>query len=478
VRSAVVCGDLLQRVVWSVVGGGIGVGLLLLMAGEGGAQTPPKVSAPTVKVSYGRQIRPLFEKQCLGCHSGPNAASGYRMESRDLLLKGGRHGIAVMPGSGGKSALVRYLTGEQMPRMPSGAPAWDKDTISLVRRWIEEGAAFDSAPMPAPSPVPAASIAASAVPASSSAVAPVTALAFSPDGRYLAAAGYRAVRLLDPATGVAVRTLSGPADQTLALAWRSDGAVLAAAGGVPGGAGEVILLDPATGRLLRTLAAKDGHTDAVNAVAWRPGTKELATGSLDKTVRIWDTETGRVLRVLKEHADAVLGLAFSADGKYLATASADRTAKLFDGATGKPLQTLSAHEDAVTSVAFRPDGSLMATVSADKTLRIWKVEPGRMQNPERVQREGDGILACAFSPDNAALAYGAANRTVKIFTGEAKDLRKVLSDAPDWMYSVAFSPDGKRLAAGSQNGVTLLWDVAEGKRLTPAAQTPNGKAAP
>ncbi len=423
-------------------------------------------------VSYSRQILPMFQKECLPCHSGVAPASGYAMTARNLLLKGGRHGAAIVPGKGAQSSLIKYMTGELQPKMPPGR-ALDLDTIALVRRWIDEGAKVDS--LAAAAPPPAAPDHRRKAPLSSAAAtqqpAPVTALAYAPDGKTLAVGGYRAVRLLDPATGAVRRTLPGPADQVQALAWSSDGKFLAVAGGVPGQSGEVLVYEMLTAKSIRALS---GHTEVVYAVAWKPGAMEVATGSLDKTVAIWDARTGKRQQTLKDHADAVFGVAYSPDGKLLATASGDRSAKLFDTASWKRLAALNAHEDAVTRAAFNHNGTLLATAGADKTVRIWKVEIGKMGNPQRKLDEGDTVNACAFSPDGSLLVWGAANRVVKVFNGDGTQRRQELKEPSDWVYAVAVAGDNQTVAAGTQDGKVLFWDVRAGKLLRAITLLPGG----
>ena len=301
--------------------------------------------------------------------------------------------------------------------------------------------------------------------------APVTALAYSPDGAQLAAGGYRAVRLLDPKSGSVVRTLTGPSNQVQSIAWSSDGKLLAAAGGVPGQGGEVVIIDVTSGKSLRTLT---GHAEVVYAVAWKPGAMEIATGSLDKTVQIWDAATGKSSRTIKDHADAVLGIAYSPNGKLLATASADRTAKIFDTATWKRTDTLSAHQDAVTHVAFNAAGTLLATVGADKQMRVWKVDPGKIENPLRTQGEGDTINSCAFSPDGSLLVWGASNSTVKLFNGDGSSQKREMKEARDWVYAVALGSDNDTVAAGTQEGKVYFWSAKTGKQVRTVTLNPGG----
>lgn len=428
---------------------------LLLCIGQSALAAPPIV--------FSKQVLPLLRSQCLSCHGGANPAGGYSLETRDRMLAGGRHGAAILVGKGAQSSLILYMTGELKPKMPPNG-AIDLEKIAVIRRWIDEGAKVDTMLMPAassngaksPAPLLKATTNAEHLPA------PVTALAYAPDGKRLAAGGYRCVRLLDPMTGEIVQTIPGPSDQVQALAWSSDGKLLAAGGGVPGKAGEVALFDTTTWKPIRSLSE---HMEVVYAVAFRPNTHELATGSLDKTARVWNADTGQSLHLIKDHADAVFGVAYSPDGKLLATASGDRSAKLFQTTDYKRVGSLTAHQDGVTHVAFNQNGTLLATTSADRQMRIWKVEIGKMENPLRQQGEGDVINACIFSPDGSLLVYGSSNSRVRVFNADGSNQKQEWKDPLDWVYSVAVGADNQTIAAGTQDGKVLLWDAKLGKLL-------------
>ena len=128
-----------------------------------------------------------------------------------------------------------------------------------------------------------------------------------------------------------------------------------------------------------------GHADAVWSVAFSPDGQRLASGSLDRTVKIWDSATGKELFTLKGHAGWVTSVAFSPDGQRLASASSDQTVKLWDSATGKELLALKGHAGPVSSVAFSPNGQRLASASNDQTVKIWDSatgkEPSRPQGP-------------------------------------------------------------------------------------------------
>jgi WD40 repeat protein len=128
--------------------------------------------------------------------------------------------------------------------------------------------------------------------------------------------------------------------------------------------------------------------------------KRLASGSTDKTVRLWDAETGAALQTLEGHGDAVFAVSFSPDGKRLASGSADKTVRLWDAETGAVLQTLEGHGDLVRAVSFSPDGKRLASSSEDKTVRIWDAETGAVL---LTLDPGVVIYQLSFSVDGALL---------------------------------------------------------------------------
>jgi hypothetical protein len=451
--------------------------LLALLGVLGALAVPPTAAAP--KVHFSKQVLPLLRRECLSCHSGAAAPGGFSIESAAKLFAGGRHGAAVVPGKSGESLLLKYLTGEMKPQMPPGKPL-ALETIGLLKRWIDEGARIDSftaapekmgvmrdaMPMAAPSGrAKAAPSGRSALPAAVSQSAPVTAVAFSPDGGLLAAGGYRAVRLLDSSTGNLLQTLKGPAGQVLSLAWSSDGKRLAAAGGVPSSFGELCLWDvPLPGAGWPAPRAARDHTDTIASVAWRPGAAELATASPDRTVRIWDAAALKVSRVLKDHADSVLAVAYSPDGRWMATGSLDRTVKLYR-TDGYVRTTSLSHGDGVLALAFGPKSDIVASGCLDKQVRVWPVKEGSVENPLRSHGEGEAVDALAFSAAGDRFAWGAINRKVQLFNGEVSNRLREWQEAQDWVYAVTLSPDGKRVAAGSGEGKLYLWSAEDGKRI-------------
>jgi WD40 repeat protein len=286
-------------------------------------------------------------------------------------------------------------------------------------------------------------------------------LAWRPDGAIIALGGYKEVRLIDAARKP-VATLAGHAEAVRALAFSRDGRWLAAAGGLPARKGEVKIWDVATHTVAITIG---GHSDCIYAVAFSPDGATLATAGYDKLIKVWEASTGKEIRTLRDHIDAIYTLAFTADGKRLVSGSADRAVKTWDLASGIRLYTLSEPSDGINTLALSPDGSRVAAGGLDKTIRIWRLgeKEGKLENT--LIAHEDAILKLAWSPDGKYLASSSADRTVKLF--QAADLAEIrtLANLPDWAFGLEFAPNGKSLAAGFFNGQVEMYEVDHAKVL-------------
>ena len=137
---------------------------------------------------------------------------------------------------------------------------------------------------------------------------------------------------------------------------------------VSGSSKTVRLWSTGSGELLRTL---EGHTSYVNSVAFSPDGQYIVFGSDDKTLRLWSTGSGELLRTLEGHTSSVYSVAFSPDGQSIASGSSDMTVRLWSTGSGELLRTLEGHTSYVNSVAFSPDGQYIASGSSDMTVRLW-----------------------------------------------------------------------------------------------------------
>jgi WD40 repeat protein len=244
-------------------------------------------------------------------------------------------------------------------------------------------------------------------------------------------------------------------------------------------------LPPAVVRALK------GHSEAVYAVAFSPDGKFVVTGSFDKTLKLWETATGKEVKTFggpAGHQQLVLSVAVSPDGLTLASGSSDNTAKLWDVSAGNaPAKSLSLPKY-VDAVAFNPAGTLLATGCHDGTVRLWDLAKGqqvRQINAHTTPMPDPAVYCLAWSPDGTQVASGGRDQSLKLWdatTGAAvrefqpykeKDFEKGHRDP---VFAVAFSPDGKLLASGSSDRTVKIWNVSDGTVLHECAN-PNLKPA-
>ena len=204
-----------------------------------------------------------------------------------------------------------------------------------------------------------------------------------------------------------------------------------------------------------------GHTDAVRSVAFSPNGSQLASGSNDNTIRLWDVDTGIQTHRLTGHTLSVNSVAFSPDGSQLASGSGDGTIRQWDVDTGVEIHRFTGHTDWVSSVAFSPDGSQLASGSGDGTIRLWDVNTG--EETRRFTGHTNGVWSVAFSPNGSQLASGSFDETIILWDVNTGEETRRFTGHTDWIISVAFSPDGSQLASGSFDETIILWDVNTGE---------------
>ena len=293
--------------------------------------------------------------------------------------------------------------------------------------------------------------------------APVSSIAFSPDGKTLASGSHdNTIVLWDVETRKPVGQLTGSSVAITSIAFSPDGKTLASVGYDK----TIILWDVAS--RLPIGQPLLGHSNVVSSVAFSPDGKILASGSYDNNIVLWDMETRRSIGQLTGHSNAISSIAFSPDGKTLVSSSYDNTVVWWDIQSLRPLVRLTGLTGAVTSTAFSPNGKLLASGSCSKLnedkctegeILLWDAE-NHQPTGQALIGHTDFVTSVAFSPDGKTLASGSNDNTIlswDVATG--KPIGEPLTGHSDIVTSVAFSPDGQILASGSYDRTIILWNV-------------------
>ncbi len=402
------------------------LGGLLLLPALAAAQVVPPAPAP---VSFWREVLPLLQARCAGCHQPGKAKAGLVLTDHAAIRRGGDD-PAVVAGDPDQSLLTTVLLPHdgEPPAMPEKDAPLAAAEIALLRRWIAEGAGDDTPPGQAvtfdaehPPRYPQAPV--------------IPSLAFSPDGALLAVAGRHEVLLHSGDGTRLVGRLIGRSERIESLAFAADGRRLAAAGGTPGRFGELQVWDVAAGELKVSVAP--AH-DCLLGVSWSPDGRLLACGAADRAIRAFDAQSGAQVLFQGASEDWVLDTVFSTDGAHLVSVGRDRSMKLIRVDTQQFI-------DHITSIT-----------------------PGAVKG---------GLMAVDRHPQRDELLCGGADGTPRLYRmfrekerriGDDYNLLRALPPLPGRVTGVAFLPGGERVVAACSDaraGEVRCWRIADGQEV-------------
>ncbi len=372
-------------------------------------------------VSYYRDIRPVFQAQCQGCHQPAKDKGGYVMTDFQKLLGTGDSGKkSIVPGKPDQSYLISQITPKDgSAEMPKDKPALLKTDLELIQKWIAEGAKDDT-------PANARQRIDAEHPPVYQNPPVITSLHYSPDGSILAVAGFHEVLLHKGDGSKLLGRLVGLSERIESVRFSPDGKFLAVAGGLPARMGEIQIWDLAKRKL--TLSVPVTY-DTVYGVNWSPDGKLVSFGCSDNTVRAIEVATGKQVLQQGSHNDWVLDTVFSLKGDHIISAGRDMSAKLTEVATQRFVDNITS----ITPGALR--GGLHSVV----------------RHPEK-----DEILI--GGADGIPAIYRVFRKTARKIGDNANLIRKFpVMDGR--IYSVDYSADGNRIVAGSSLDGTGMVNV-------------------
>ena len=455
------------------------VGWLALASAPGWLEAQPagakKDDKLPEKISYYKNVRPIFQQHCQGCHQPAKAQGGYVMTSfTDLFKKTDQDHLGIIAGKPEKSAIYTQIIpqGGKPPAMPRGKDPLTAADVSTIKRWIEQGATDDT---PASARLPEVDAEHPPV----YALPPViNSVAYSPKGEYLAVAGYHETLLHKGDGSGLIARLVGLSERVQAIAFSPDGKWLAVTGGDPGRFGEIQVWDVAKKKLKFSVPFT---FDTIYGAAWSPDGKLISFGGADNSVRAIDAETGKQVLFQGGHSDWVLDTVFSVKGTHLVSVSRDMSMKLTEVATERLEDNITsitpgALKGGLQAVDRHPTKDELVIGGADGKPKIYQMfrTKARMIGDDfnlirNFPQMAGRVFAVKFSHDGNRIAAGSSSDgkgEVHIYQASDAKLVSTLQGARGPIYALSFRHDGKAIASAGFDGVVRINNPDDGKLIT------------
>lgn len=407
-------------------------------------------------VDFETHVLPILQNRCFSCHSAPTAdTSGTIKKPKGSVqldsvkgIEASQYGEVIIAGEPEGSLLYQRIILPEgnagiMPPSDAGAPLTKPET-DLIRKWIAHGADYGewtgNQPESKPSTI-------RTHPDQPIVMPPITALAFSHDGKSVVACSQAGLHVYDWPTLTRQRTIAVQARNIRDLAFSPDGSQLAVGGGNPATEGIIEIFSWSQGESLRILSA---HRDSVTAIAWRDAAS-LVSASLDRDIILWDLSTGTAVQRLKGHSRGVSSLCFLRDKKTLVSTGVDQNVRVWDLTTGELIRSLNNHTLPAHDLALRPIETglpMVASSSDDHTIRFWQPTIGRMVKFARLK---EVPLNVAWLNNGSRIVAACADGAVRLVDPNSVEVTGEIHALNGWAYSLAVHPTDGSLVVGGPN---------------------------
>ncbi len=448
-----------------------------LVVSVASAQEATPVAKP---VSFYRQVRPILQRHCSGCHQPAKQGGNLLLISFEQLQKGGDTGPTFHPGNPDESNLVKQISGEK-PEMPPNSDPLSPKQVAIIRDWISQGATNDT---------PAAAkeeISAEKPPVYTSSPV-ITALAYSPDSSLLAVSGYHEVLLHQADGSTPVARLIGRSPKITSIQFSPDGTKLATGGGAPSLFGEIQIWDTAKRELIRSETI---GFDTLYGINFSDDGSLLTYGTFDNRVRAIQVADGKQVMSMDAHTDLVFGTTFSLKNDHVISVSRDMSMKLTELKTSQFIDNITsitpgALKGGLMAVQRHPKEEQVLIGGADGEPKLYKIfrtqarQIGDDFNRLRGYTKLPGrVCSLQFNKDGSKFVVGSSNATTgaaRIYKTDVEQTFAELKPHSAGVFAVAFRPDGQQVATGGLDGVVRIFNAETGellKEFLPVTITPS-----
>ena len=421
----------------------------------------PSLSADD-SISFRHDVQPILSRSCAGCHRPEKMKGKLDLSSFASILHGGKNGPVVVSGDVDKSLLVQQVSGDD-PEMPEKGEKLSAAEVSILTRWVKQGAKDDSVSETA---TPSADASAPQYPKVYAVAAVISAIAVSPDGTMIAVAGSHEVLLHHADGSGLIARLSSASPRITSICFSPDGTQLIAAGGSASEFGRLDIYNVSSRTLSKSLPVSG---DTLFGLSLSSTGDRAAVGCADRTIRIIRLSDGKELDRFVQHTDWVLGTCFNLDSQRVVAAGRDKALWIVDLATHRPFDLVNDLVDPLLCVAREPGKDIVAVGMPTGAVRLYRLlnlikTTERDRDPNRVkeiERQPGPANAIVYSADGKYFAV-ASTGEARVYLAEGFKRICMCQGNRGGVYAVAFAPDGKRIFTGGFDGQLRIFGTAKG----------------